>query len=115
MRFPLLAILFVTGCSGEANHLGNPLLWPFMAVSSGIENSINGARRGEVELTVKSNFDTIIPEIRAGGGPSLTLAMDQARIPQQDRPARILQLQSDLPLYQSNPGALVTALMVYGV
>jgi len=40
--------------------------------------------------------------------------MDAARIPQEDRETRIFQMQSDLGLYQANPGALVTALMVYG-
>jgi len=40
--------------------------------------------------------------------------MDAANIPVEDRPARIFQMQSDLGLYNANPGALVTALMVYG-
>jgi hypothetical protein len=40
--------------------------------------------------------------------------MDAARIPERDRPARVIQLQSDMGLYAVNPGALVVALMVYG-
>jgi len=65
-------------------------------------------------VAVKSNYDQILLDISAGGGAALTTAMDTAGIPPQDRPARLLQLQADLPLYQSNPGALVTAMMVYG-
>ncbi|WP_245820469.1 DUF3015 domain-containing protein [Flavimaricola marinus] len=83
-------------------------------MTTGIENGLYSSRRGAVEIAVKSNFDEIIQEIAAGGGDKLSLAMDEARIPAQDRPARILQLQGDQPIYDANPGALVTALMVYG-
>jgi hypothetical protein len=40
--------------------------------------------------------------------------METAGIPLQDRPARITQLRGDIAIYDGNPGALVTALMVYG-
>jgi hypothetical protein len=49
-----------------------------------------------------------------GGGPALTEAMNVAGTQVADRPARIIQLQSNMALYESTPGALVTALMVYG-
>jgi len=39
MRFLWLSALFLAGCTGEANHLGTPLLWPFQAVTTGIENT----------------------------------------------------------------------------
>lgn len=113
MRFPLLAALLLSGCTGEANHLGNPLLWPVQSVTSGLANGLYGTRRGAVEVAVKSSFDQVLADIAAGGGPALTFAMDEAGIPQSDRSARSLQLKGDLPLYQANPGALVTALMVY--
>lgn len=69
---------------------------------------------GAVEVLVKSNHPALIAEIDAGGGPLLTRAFDAAGVPEQDRPARTLQLQGNLGLYDANPGALVTALSVYG-
>lgn len=71
-------------------------------------------RRGSVEVAVKSAHPGILDEIRAGGGPSLARAMDAAGVPLGDRPARVIQLQGDLGLYEANPGALVAALMLYG-
>ena len=114
MRWPMIAVIFLSACSQEANHLGNPLMLPVSGISTVIGNAAYEKRRGEVELIVKSNYEAIKTDIRAGGGPILTKAMDAARIPQRDRPARIIQLQSDMGLYQTTPGALVTALMVYG-
>ncbi len=113
-RFSLLIPLFLAGCSGEANHLGNPLMWPANALTSATENAIYNQRRGQVEVIVKSGFNQIIPEIRAGGGATLTEAMDAALIPAGDRPARVTQMQGDLGIYDGNPEALITALMVYG-
>ena len=109
---PLLILL--SACTGEANHLGNPLLLPISGIGTAIENQAYNERRGRVEVLVKSNYPGILDEIRAGGGPVLTEAMDTARIPEGDRPARVTQLQGDLGLYNGNPGALVVALMVYG-
>ncbi len=114
MRWPLIALILTSACSQEANHLGNPLLLPATGLSSVVGNAAYNKQRGEVELIVKSNYEEIKTDVRAGGGPVLTKAMNAARIPDQDRPARIIQLQSDMGLYQATPGALVTALMVYG-
>ena len=114
MRWPAIAICLLPACSNEANHLGNPLLLPISGISIAIDNAAYNQRRGEVELIVKSNFEEIKRDIRAGGGPVLTQAMDVARIPTSDRPTRILQLNADMGLYQTAPGPLVTALMVYG-
>ena len=95
MRFPLLLCLLLAGCAGTTDP-----------------DTIQ--RRGAVELAVKSDPDAILRDIVAGGGPVLTAAMDSARIPDSDRPARVLQMQRDLGLYEVNPGALVVALMTYG-
>ncbi len=114
MRFSLPCLVFLAACSSEANHLGNPLLLPFSGLATLAENAVYSERRGAVEVLVKTNHPALIDEINAGGGPILTQAMNTARIPANDRPARIIQLQSDLGLYQANPGALVTALMVFG-
>ncbi len=113
MRHVLIYVLFLAGCSQEPSHLGNPLFLPVSGLNTAISNAAYNQRRGRVELIVKSDFDAIKNDIRAGGGPTLTAAMDAAGIPEGDRPARILQLQSDMGLYAANPGALVVALMVY--
>lgn len=113
-RFTLPMILALGACTGEANHLGNPLLWPITGLATAAENAAYNQRRGQVEVIVKSNFPAILDDIRAGGGPILSDAMDKAGVPATDRPARITQMQGDLGLYATNPEALVVALMVYG-
>lgn len=114
MRLPLIALVLIAACAQEANYLGNPLMLPTTGMRPVIGNAAYEKRRGTVELIVKSNYEAIKADIRAGGGPVLTKAMDAARIPDSDRPARIIQLQSNMGLYQVTPGALVTALTVYG-
>lgn len=114
MRVTLIALIALTGCSQEPNHIGNPLLLPISGLSTAFGNAAYNERRGRVEVIVKSNYNAILDDINAGGGPVLTEAMDAAGIPEGDRPTRIIQLQSDMGLYANNPGALVVALMVYG-
>jgi hypothetical protein len=114
MRIPLIFLVVLAGCSNEANHLGNPFFLPISGLTTAASNAVYSERRGTVKVLVKSNHPALIDQINAGNGPILTQAMDAARIPQEDRETRIFQMQSDLGLYQANPGALVTALMVYG-
>jgi hypothetical protein len=114
MRLPIITVLFAAACTGEANHLGNPLLLPFSGLSTALDNTAYNARRGKVEVFVKSNFPMLIQDITAGGGATLSEAFNLSGVPVTDRPARRIQLRSDLGIYQSAPGALVTALMVYG-
>jgi hypothetical protein len=114
MRILLIFLVVLAGCSNEANHLGNPFFLPISGLTTAASNAVYSERRGTVEVLVKSNHPALIDQINAGNGPILTQAMDAARIPQEDRETRIFQMQSDLGLYQANPGALVTALMVYG-
>ena len=40
--------------------------------------------------------------------------MDTAGVPIGDRPARVLQMQGDIGLYEATPDALVLALTIYG-
>lgn len=109
-RFAPFALLVLAACGPQ----GSPLFAPFDAVQNGINTAAYSQRRGTVELIVKSEFPALLNDISAGSGPALSRAMDAALIPAQDRPTRTLQLQGDLGLYSANPGALVTALMVYG-
>ncbi|MEJ6401821.1 hypothetical protein [Yoonia sp. 2307UL14-13] len=114
MRRLWIAAIAITACTSEANHLGNPLLLPISGLGTAAENAVYNQRRGRVEIIVKSNHPGIVDEIRKGGGPNLLEAMDVAGIPSDERAARIIQMQGDTTLYQTNPGALVVALMVYG-
>jgi hypothetical protein len=114
MRWLLILTVLTSACSQDGGHLGNPLMLPASGASPLFGSTAYTQRRGAVEITVKSNFDAIITDIRAGRGPILSDAMDTAGIPPRDRPTRVIQLQSNIGLYQSNPDALVTALMVYG-
>ena len=114
MRWLVLATVLTSACTQDGGHIGNPLMLPVTGASTLFDNAAYTQRRGTVEVIVKSSFDAIISDIASGGGPTLTEAMEDAGIPPRDRPTRIIQLQSNLGLYQSNPGALVTALMVYG-
>jgi len=84
------------------------------ALASPADNAAYRQRRGAVEIIVKSDLNSVLSDIATGGGPTLTRAFDTAGVPAQDRPARIIQLEGDRGLYEVNPGALVTALMLYG-
>lgn len=113
MRFAALALIPLAACTGEASHLGNPLWLPVSGISTAAENAIYNERRGRVEIWVKTNHQSLLAEIKSGGGSALTQAMDIAGVPVPDRPARIVQMQGDLALYSGSPDALVVALMVY--
>lgn len=97
----LLALLAVPACTQGLNV-------------GALVDPAEAQRRGAVEVAVKSAYPGILDEIGAGGGPSITRAMEAAGVPVGDRPARIIQLRGDLGLYEANPGALVAALMLYG-
>ncbi len=107
MRSSLLFILLLAGCT-------NGFQLPVNALTSAEENAIYQARQAEVEIIVKSEFDAVISDIQTGGGPTLTRAFDAAGIPAEERATRAFQLNKDLGLYAGNPGALVTAIMLYG-
>jgi len=55
-RSSLFSLIIVAGCTGEANHLGNPFMLPVNALTSATENAIYNRRRAQVELIVKSDF-----------------------------------------------------------
>lgn len=111
-KFALVFLTLTTACSGEANHLGNPLLLPFNAISTGIGNAAYNQTRGQVEVFVKTNHPALISDLQNGGGSTLTQAFDIADVPAGIRAEHTLQMQSDLALYSSNLDALVVAIMV---
>ncbi|KPP91122.1 MAG: hypothetical protein HLUCCA08_14380 [Rhodobacteraceae bacterium HLUCCA08] len=112
--FVTFCTLALAGCTGQANHLGNPLLWPFRAAATGLDNAAYSDRRGQVEILVKQTHPALIEEIRQGGGPTLTRAQDLARVPPGARALHVVQLQSDRALHAASPDALVVAIMVAG-
>ncbi len=97
----LAALIALPGCTGGLN-LG------------ALVDPADAQRRGAVEVAVKGAYPGILDEIEAGSGPNLIRALDAAGVPPGDRPTRVIQLRGDLGLYEANPGALVTALMLYG-
>jgi hypothetical protein len=100
-RLAISALLLAAGCAGGLD-LGS------------LVDPAEAQRRGAVEVAVKSTYPGILAEIDAGGGPAIAAAMDAAGVPPQDRSARLAQMGGDLGLFEANPGALVTALMLYG-
>ena len=110
LTFVFLGLM--AACTGEANHLGNPLLLPLNGLGTAIGNATYGVKRGQVEVFVKTSHPALIADIRAGGGPTLTQAFDLADVPAGVRAPHTLQLQSDLALYSSNLDALIVAIMV---
>lgn len=109
---PLPALLILTACGSEPNHLGNPLLWPFQVVSNAAQNAAYDQTRGAVEVFVNTNHPALIRDIRAGGGATLSQVFDIANVPAARRAPHIAQMQSDIGLYETNLDALVVAIMV---
>jgi len=110
----ILGTLAVSGCSQDANHLGNPLTWPVAALNSGLNNAVYNARRDRVSHYVSQNHSHLTANIATGKGPYL----DQAAALAYVRPARraelLAALVSEQALYARDPEALVVALMVHG-
>jgi hypothetical protein len=106
--FAALCTASLAACAPGDGAFTNPL--------TGLQNVITTPerQRGAVELAVKSNFTAVLADLNAGSGPALTAAFDAAGVPVQDRSTRVFQLQRDADLYAANPGALTSALLLYG-
>jgi hypothetical protein len=102
----LIFLLPLAACTGEGLLFPVPSMTPTEAAAS-------LDRRGAIEVYVKSNHPAIVGDIDAGGGATLTSAMDIAGIPLEDRPTRLIQLRSEAAAYRASPGALVSVLMLY--
>ena len=111
-KITFVFITLTAGCTGEANHLGNPLLLPFSGLSNAISNASYNEVRGKVELFVKTNHPALMTDIQRGGGATLEQAYDIAGAPNAIRPEHTLHLQSDRALYAANLEALIVAIMV---
>lgn len=71
-KYASILMTFAAGCSPDANHLGNPLLFPLNAIGTSIGNASYNATRGKVEVFVKTNHPALIADIQRGGGPIRT-------------------------------------------
>jgi len=109
-------VLALSGC--DMGHLGNPAMWPGMAVGSSVENATYNARRKKVAAHVTAHQQDILDDIRAGGGSNLNTGMDLARVPTQTRPELLRTLKADINKFSPDtPQArenLVVWLMVHG-
>ena len=110
-RFILSSFVLLGACAEGGVTLYNPFTG---APVTTVDPQGYSERRAQVEIAVKSRFDAVLSEIASGGGPSLSAAMDAAAIPVAERADRIVQLQTNLATYQSNPDALISALLLYG-
>jgi len=108
-----LAALLVSACATQGSN-GLPVLFPGFEIGRAATDPGYAQRRGAVELYVKTNLEALLTGIATGGSAEVSHAFDLAGIPAADRPARLIQLERDRGLYEANPGALVSALMVYG-
>ena len=107
----LTLLLALGGC--DMGHLGSPVIWPEMLVGSGIENASYKARRRQVSGQVAVQYEAILADILAGGGPALTRTADLARVPPAQRPALIRIMQSDMDKFTPDTPEARTRLVVW--
>ena len=110
MRNALIPFMILSGCNSGPLPVVFPVVLP--TVSPAV--TADEQRRADIELIVKGQFPAILADIQSGGGPVLTTAFDAAGVPDQDRATRAFQLNNDIGLYADSPGALVTAIALYG-
>lgn len=110
----LLLIPLLAGCTDQPSHIPNPLALPAQAVATTVQNAGYGARRDRVARYVADHHGEIVADIAAGGGATLTTAMELAWIAAPKRAAVTGVLAEDLTQYSRDPEALVVALMVHG-
>lgn len=109
-----LILPMLMACSNEANHLGNPITWPAVAVGSAVSNAVYDSRRAKVSTYVAAHQPAILAEAAQASGPHLLAAMELAQVPASRQRALTQELAQN-PLYARDREALVVALMVHGV
>ncbi len=111
-----VAILALGGC--DMGHLGNPLMWPGMAIGNAVGNSTYNARRKKVSDHVNTHQFEILTDIGVGGGPALDKAFDLAGVHKSSRAQVLRTFQKDIAMFRPNTAEareqLVIALMVNG-
>ena len=117
MKFNILVLPFLlAGC--DMGHLGNPLMWPAMAVGSAVENSVYSARRSKVKSHISANYPALVNEIKTTAGPVFTKTARLAGVPKERIPSLYTDLKSDIGRLTSdiptNIEQLTVTFMVYG-
>jgi len=109
-------VLALSGC--DMGHLGNPLMWPGMAVGNAVDNAGYNARRKRVSDHVNTHQLEILTDIGVGGGASLTKAFDLARVHETNRPAVLRTMKNEMSMYRPNTAEareqLVIVFMING-
>lgn len=112
----LTLCLILLGCTnGDANHIGNPLMLPVGAVTTGVENGFYNARRKRVADYIAANKPALRADVIAGTGATLDELYQIAKIPTKNQPALARELSRGQSLYfGEDPEPLVVAVMVHG-
>ena len=114
-RLPLVLLPVLAALPAcDAGHLGNPVLLPVSAVSTGLENATYNARRKQVKDYVLAHHGALMHEVRSGKGEHLSRAYTLARVAPARHAVLTKRLAEDAALYGSDAEALTVALMVHG-
>ena len=115
MRNILLCCL-LTGCAGSnPNHIGNPLLLPVGAVTTGVENGFYNARRKRVAEFIAANKHALHADVVAGHGPTLTTLYKIAKTPVENQAALAHELnRGQTQYFAEDSEPMVVAVMVHG-
>jgi len=109
--YSLFSLVALTGCLSPSSgtNVGG---MQFLALAENApESASTTQRRDAVGAYVAANFNTLIQEIAAGGGVSLTVAMLIAEVPPHAQNALVRQMRARRSSLGSDPAALQDALM----
>jgi hypothetical protein len=111
----LTLCLILLGCTnGNANHIGNPLLLPVGAVTTGVENGFYNARRKRVAQFIAENKPALHADVQAGHGPTLTALYKIAKTPAKNQAALAIELnRGQTQYFAKDPEPMVVAVMVH--
>lgn len=110
----LIALAMILGLSAcDMGHLGNPVTWPGMAVSNGLQNASYNARRRLVKDHIATHYLEVLNDIRSGGGPALTLGADLAGVPDKGRHTLMRALKTDIAKFTPDTPAARERLLIW--
>jgi len=111
----LTLCLVLLGCTnGNANHIGNPLLLPVGAMTTGVENGFYNARRKRVAAYVAANHAALRTDVLAGEGQVLEGLFKVARTPKAKQAALVRELgRGQSQYFGGDIEVMVVAVMVH--